>query len=135
MTNDECRMTNVARLDRSAQLRVRTKTFAVRVIRLVASLPNSTASRAIASQLVRSATSIGANYRSAAKAKSRADFISKIGIVEEEADETVYWIELLIEADLVSAEKVSTLLREAEEITSIMAASRLTAKRNGKQPP
>lgn len=130
MTNDDCRMTIENAGDRSAQLRLRTKAFAVRVIKLVDSLPSTVATRAIATQVVRSATSVGANYRAACKAKSRADFISKMGTVEEESDETIYWLEVLVEADIVLPKKMADLLREAKEITSIIAASRLTAKRN-----
>ena len=80
------------------ELKTRTKAFAVRVIKLVDKLPDSRASNAIARQMVRSGMSVGANYRAACRAKSRADFIAKLGIVEEECDETVYWMELLVES-------------------------------------
>jgi len=106
----------------------RTKAFAVRVIKLVDSLPNARSTIAIASQLVRSGTSVGANYRAACRAKSKADFISKLGTVEEEADETLYWMELLIDAGKVKAAQLSSLMKEAGEILAMVCASLNTAK-------
>jgi four helix bundle protein len=113
-----------------AQLKQRTKRFALRVLKLVAALPRTTEGRAIASQLVRSGTSVGANYRAACRGRSKAEFISKLGTVEEEADESAYWMELIIDAGLLKAKRVAGLQHEAEELTAIMAASRISASRN-----
>ncbi len=111
------------------ELRQRTKRFGLRVMKLVEALPNSSVARAIASQLVRSGTAVGANYRAACRGRSRAEFIAKLGIVEEEADESAYWLELIIEGGLMPREKVTPLLQEAEELVAIMASSRKTAKK------
>jgi four helix bundle protein len=111
-------------------LKARTKRFALAVIKIVDTLPNTTTGRAIGGQLVRSGTSVGSNYRSACRGKSRADFIAKLGIVEEEADESAYWLELILEARLLKEPDVFTLLKEANELTSIITASRITAKKN-----
>lgn len=108
-------------------MKLRTKRFAIDVIRLVAELPCTIEGRAIGSQLVRSGTSIGANYRAACRGKSKADFIAKLGIVEEESDESCYWLEILIEAAVVPSDKVEGLLKEANEITAIIVSSRKTA--------
>lgn len=108
-------------------LKPRTKQFSLRVIHLCESLSSKASARVIANQLLRSATSVGANYRAARRARSTADFISKIGVVLEEADESVYWLELLKESGLVSEQKLSSLLHEAEELVAIFAASRITA--------
>ena len=110
------------------ELKRRTKTFAIRIIRLVEALPNTSTARVIGNQLLRSGTSVGANYRAACRARSQAEFISKIGVVEEEADESVYWLELLIEAAVLPPTKVQDLLDEANELTAIFAASGRTAK-------
>lgn len=108
-------------------LQRRTKQFALRVIRLCEHLPSRPAARVIGNQLLRSGTSVGANYRAARRARSNAEFASKIGIVLEEADESVYWLELLVEGGIVPLKKLNLLLREAEELVAIFAASRLTA--------
>jgi len=113
----------------ATELKQRTKKFALRSIRLVNSLPKNQIAGVIGRQLLRSATSVGANYRAACRAKSSADFICKMGIVEEEADETLYWLELLIEAELVHAEKLKPLMGEANALTAIAVASQNTAKR------
>jgi four helix bundle protein len=115
------------------ELKKRTKAFAVRVINLVDQLPNSKATNVITNQLIRSGTSVGANYRAACRAKSRADFISKLGTVEEEADETMYWMELLIESGRVKAAVLADLMREAGEVLAITVASINTA-RSGRNP-
>jgi four helix bundle protein len=114
------------------ELQQRTKRFALRVIKMVSVLPKNLEGRTIGSQLIRAATSVGANYRASCKARSRAEFIAKLGIVEEESDECCYWIELVIEAELIEAELVKPLLREANEITAIFGASRRTAGSNRK---
>jgi len=108
-------------------LKPRTKQFSLRVIHLCESLPFKPAAKVIGNQLLRSATSVGANYRAARRARSNADFVSKIGIVLEEADESVYWLELLKDSGLVHEQKLAPLLREAEELVAIFAASRITA--------
>jgi len=110
-------------------LSARTKQFGLRVIRLVSALPKGMAAAVIGRQLLRSATSVGANYRAACKSRSRAEFIAKIGVVEEETDESAYWLEMLGEANVIKPERLSALHGEARELTAIMAASRKTARR------
>lgn len=112
------------------ELKGRTKQFALRVMRLVDAMPNSTKGRALAAQLVRSGTSVAANYRAACRGRSRAEFIAKIGVVEEEADETALWLELIIAGKLLSEKKVQALLTEANELVAIMAATYISARRN-----
>jgi four helix bundle protein len=111
-------------------LKKRTKAFALRILKLVDLLPRTTAGRALASQIVRSGTSVAANYRAACRAKSPADFISKMGTVEEEADETLFWLELLEESELVTAAKLAAIKQEANELIAITVASIKTARRN-----
>ena len=110
------------------ELKTRTKQFALRVMKLVGALPNDFVANAIGNQLVRSGTSVGANYRAACRGRSKAEFVAKLGIVVEEADESVYWLELIIEGQLLTANLVEPLLQEANELTAIMAASRKTAR-------
>ena len=112
------------------ELKQRTKRFALRVMALVAALPNTVVSRAIGGQLVRSGTSVGANYRSACRGKSKADFAAKIAISEEEADESAYWLELIVEGRLLPDNRVVPLLTEANELAKIMSASRRTSRMN-----
>ena len=110
----------------------RTKQFALRVMRLAAALPNTPVGRAISGQLVRAGTSVGANYRAACRGRSLAEFNAKLGVVEEEADEGAYWMELIVEGKLLKEKLVQPLHQEANEITAMMAASRRTvARRNG----
>lgn len=109
-------------------LKLRTKQFALRVIRLVDSLPNTLAARTISGQLIRSGTSVPANYRAACRAKSKADFISKMGTVEEEIDESAFWIEMLVDADIVKDSVVADLLDEADQLTAIWVKSINTAR-------
>ena len=109
------------------EMKVRTKNFALRVLTLCNALPRTPAARVIGTQMLRSATSVGANYRAACLAKSKADFIAKIGIVLEEADETTYWLELLVESNLVAQRRLSNLIRESQALSAIFAASRKTA--------
>jgi four helix bundle protein len=116
--------------DRTGALKARTKDFAIRIFRLVDALPKSLQGRAVANQIIRSGTSVAANYRAACRARSRAEFIAKIGVVEEEADETLFWLELIVETGLLPVTKLKPLLREADEIVSIMAASRKSAVAN-----
>ncbi len=111
------------------ELKARTKTFALRVIRMCSSLPRNPVCDVIGRQLLRSATSVGANHRAACKARSAAEFSAKIGLVEEEADECAYWIELLVDSGAVQPAKVGALCAEAAELTAIAAASAKTARR------
>jgi four helix bundle protein len=113
-------------------MKLRTKRFALRVIRMCQALPKTDECRTISRQLLRSATSIAANYRAACRGRSKAEFVAKIGIVVEEADESVLWIELLVEADLVPLAKLQPLLTEASELLAIFAASQRTARSGSK---
>jgi four helix bundle protein len=113
-----------------AELKQRTKQFGLRVMKLVDALPRSRSGTAIANQLVRSGTAVGANYRATCRARSKAEFAARIAVAEEEADESAYWMELIMEGELVSASKVQPLHREATELTAIMAASRITSLQN-----
>ena len=110
-------------------LRERTKKFALLIIELVNNLPQNVVGRAIANQLIRSGTSIGANYRAACRGRSKSEFLSKLHIALEEADETVFWLELIIEAQLLSFEKINPILTETNELTAIFAKSFQTAKK------
>jgi len=110
------------------ELKQRTMQFAVRVLKLADALPNKPSGRAIANQIARSGTSVAANYRSALRGKSRADFINKITIVLEEADETGFWIELTELAGLLPAKRLNALRREAEELMKIFNTTRTTAR-------
>lgn len=114
-------------------LKQRTKSFALEIIKLVESLPKGRTADVIGRQLLDAGTSVGANYRAACRARSPADFISKMGIVEEEADETIYWMELLIEAKLVQENDISHLLREANQILAMTVSSIKTARRKSKK--
>ena len=110
------------------EFRGRTKTFALRVIRLVEALPKSRTADVLGRQLMRCGTSVGANYRAACRARSPKDFIAKMAIVEEECDEAIYWMELLVEADLMDESRVADLKREAVEILSMVVSSIKTAR-------
>jgi four helix bundle protein len=114
--------------------RKRTFRFGIRIVRLVQALAKNDAGRVIGNQLIRSGTAVGANYRAATRARSRAEFIAKMGIVEEECDESLYWIDMLAELELVTANRLTELRREAGEILSIVVASIRTARGNAKQP-
>jgi four helix bundle protein len=111
-----------------ADLKARTKKFALRCMKLADSLPSSHSGRTIAGQLVRSGTSVGANYRAACRARSKPEFVSKLGIVEEEADESAFWIELIIESGMKVSRVVQPLLDEAVQLTRIVSASIRTAR-------
>jgi four helix bundle protein len=117
---------------RSADLKARTKRFALRVMKLVDAIPRTIQGRAIANQIIRSATSVAANYRAACRARSRAEFIAKLGVVEEEADETAFWLELIIDLGLLTEARIHPVLTEAGELVAIMAASRKSAVCNRK---
>jgi four helix bundle protein len=112
------------------ELKLRTKVFALRVLKLVGALPKNIEGRAIAGQLVRAGTSVAANYRSACRARSKAEFVATLGVVLEEADETQLWLELIIEANLMSNARVRPLLQEANELVAIFVSSRKSAFSN-----
>lgn len=112
----------------SKEIKGRTKLFALRIIRLVGALPKTTAGRAIGSQLVRSGTSVGANYRAACRARSKAEFTAKLGTVAEEADETCFWLELIMEGKLLPCAQVQRLYAEADALTAIFTVSVRTAR-------
>jgi four helix bundle protein len=122
--NDEQRPT-----DEKRDLRARTKAFALRVIRLYSALPKTAQAQVIGRQALRSGTSVGAHYREATRARSSAEFVSKIGCGLQELEETVYWLELLTDAKIVESNKLRELFREADELTSILVASAKTAKK------
>jgi len=115
-----------------AELKRRTQKFSVSIIKFLETIPDSRTARVLSNQLIRSATSIGANYRSACKAKSNADFINKIVIVEEEADESIYWLELIEQTVNTDLTRLSLLKKEADELTAIFTAIGKTAKQNQK---
>jgi four helix bundle protein len=115
-------------IDKHQQLRDRTKVFALRVIKMADVLPRTRAANIITNQVLRSATSMAANYRAAGRVRSKAEFVAKLGVVVEEADETVFWLELLMESGIVSAKKMRELLVEAGQLMLIFSASRRTAK-------
>ena len=110
------------------ELQKRTKEFAIRIIRMAESLPDSKVGEVVARQIIRSATSVGANYRAVCRAKSKADFIAKMGIVIEEADETAYWLELIEETYLLPKPKLVNLQSEINELVAIFVTSQKTAK-------
>jgi four helix bundle protein len=112
----------------SEELKDRTSQFALRVVNMCAALPRDNVTDVLGKQLLRAGTSVGANYRAACRARSRAEFVSKMAIVEEEADECGYWIQLLIDSGIVAQGRVAALLGEANELTAIAAASRETAR-------
>ena len=112
------------------ELKRRTRRFAGDVLRFVRRLPRDQVSDVIAKQLIRSATSIGANYRAACKARSKPDFISKLAIAEEEADETQYWFEILYDLEMISDDEFRSLHHEASELTAILTSSGRTAKQS-----
>lgn len=109
--------------------KMRTKAYALRVIRVVEALPRESVSNTLGHQLLRSGTSVGANYRAAARAKSRPDFTAKMGIVEEECDESLFWMELLIESGRMKAARLTRLMREGQELLVMTVASINTSRR------
>lgn len=116
----------------SKQLKDRTKKFAIEIVKLIETFPKNNTGFVIGKQLLRSATSVGANYRSACRAKSKKDFINKISIVEEEADETLYWLEMALELKLSDLNKIKVLLDEANQLTAIFTSSKITASKGNK---
>lgn len=118
----------------STDLKNRTKSFALSIIKLLKSVPKDFISEVLFRQLLRCSTSVAAkNYRSACRAKSRADFIHKIGAVEEEADEALFWLEMITESEILSFDQTKTLINEANELTAIFTSIRKTTKENGKR--
>ncbi|NUM55854.1 MAG: four helix bundle protein [Candidatus Hydrogenedentes bacterium] len=115
------------------QFKERTYRLALRIIRLVEALPKTATASVIAKQLIRSGTSIGANYRAACRGRSAADVIARLGIVEEEADETLYWLELPIEADVVPKKRLEPLMKETTEILAMTVASIKTLRRSAER--
>ncbi|SPF36123.1 conserved hypothetical protein [Candidatus Sulfotelmatobacter kueseliae] len=113
----------------SADLKERTKKFALRIIRVVRSLPPGLEGRMIGKQLLRSGTSVAANYRAVCRARSRPEFLAKLAIVIEKADETAFWLELLTDAGLIAEAKLKDLQSEANQLVAIFNASRTTAKK------
>jgi len=112
------------------ELKKRTKQFALRTLKLISALPHTTAGRSISNQLARSSTSVPANYRATCRGRSKAEFVSKLGVVEEEADESAFWLELIIEGELLKRSLVEPLWREANELVAIMTSSRKSASRS-----
>lgn len=110
------------------ELKERTKQFALRVVKLFRLLPRTAEARVIGGQLLRSGTAVAANYRAACRARSKAEFVAKIGVVVEEADETVFWLELLVDAGIIAKPRLEALQTEANELLAIFAASQRTAK-------
>jgi four helix bundle protein len=110
-------------------LKKRTIAFAIRVVKTVEALPQTDIAKTLGRQLLRSGTSVGANYRAAARGRSHADFIAKLGIVEEECDETSYWLEVIAELRLIRPARLAVLLKEADELAAITVASIKTARR------
>ena len=121
------------RNNKERNLSVRTKQFAIRVVRLVRALPKNLEGNCIGNQLFRCGTSVAANYRAVCRARSKADFIAKLGIVIEEADESAFWLELIIDLGLLKNELLVNLLQEANEILAIMIASSNSARKNIKK--
>jgi four helix bundle protein len=111
------------------ELKNRSKQFAIRIVKLFRSLPRTEEARVIGKQVLRSGTSVAANYRAVCRARSKAEFIAKIGVVVEEADETVLWLELLVDTEIVPANRMTDLLSESNELLAIFAASQYTARK------
>jgi four helix bundle protein len=120
--------------EKEQDLKARTKTFALRIIRLYTSLPKSTEAQVLGKQVLRSGTSVGAHYREANRAKSEADFVNKIEGALQELDETGYWLELLVESEIVKAEKLESLIKETDELTAIFVTIVTKVKNRLNQP-
>lgn len=121
-------------MDEKYDLKKRTKAFALRVITLCEALPKTMTASVVAKQLVRCGTSVGANYRAACHAGSQADFIAKLGIVREECDESIYWMELLLDSGLMTEKRLQSLMEKANELLSIIIASIKTARKRTWNP-
>lgn len=114
-------------MKKSAELQQRTKSFALRILKLIEHLPNTVGGRILANQLARSGISVGANYRAACRARSRAEFASKLGTVAEEADESLYWLELIRDGYFIGPKRIASLVTEADELTAIFTSGRRSA--------
>jgi four helix bundle protein len=117
-------------MKKSAELQHRTKSFALRILKLIEQLPKTIGGRILANQLARSGTSVGTNYRAACRARSRAEFASKLGTVAEEADESLYWLELIRDGNFIAQKRIASLICEADELTAIFTAGRRSSSRN-----
>ena len=117
------------------EMKDRTKRFALRIVRLVAALPDNKVCFVMGRQLLRAGTSVGANYRASCRARSAADFINKMGVVEEECDEVLYWLDLLVESKQINPPDVSDLVKEGNQLLSILVASIRTARKNARTTP
>ena len=115
------------------KLKKRTKDFAIRIVKLYRALPNTGDAKVIGNQFLRSGTAIAANYRASCRARSTSEFIAKIGVVVEESDETVFWLEMLVDCEIFSEAKMKEMIQEANELLAIFAASQITAKKNSKR--
>ena len=115
-------------IEQHQQLRDRTKRFALRIIRLSQALPRNRETNVIGGQVLRSGTAVAANYRAVGRARSKAEFVAKMGVVVEEADETVFWLEMLSDAGLVESSRLAPLQKEANELLAIFSASKRTAR-------
>ncbi|MGB9074102.1 MAG: four helix bundle protein [Terriglobales bacterium] len=120
--------------NQAVELKDRTKAFAVRIVRLIRALPPGMESRVIAHQLLRAGTAVAANYRAVCRSRSRAEFLAKMSIVLEEADESAFWLELLVDTELVPESKLASLRPEADQLVAIFNASRATARKNQMKP-
>jgi four helix bundle protein len=118
----------------AAELRARTKQFTLRVLRVVAALPDNAQGRVIGYQLMKAGSSVGANYRAVCRSRTRKDFINKLGVVIEEADESAYWLEVICGGNVLDPELIQPLLTEANELVAIFTASRKTARKSRPQP-
>lgn len=116
-------------LEKAKELQARTKTFALRIIRMFRRLPKTEEAKIMGRQVLRSGTSVAANYRAVCRARSKAEFAAKLGVVVEEADETVFWLELLVESGIVPEERARGLIDEAKELLAIFVVSRRTARK------
>jgi four helix bundle protein len=114
-------------------LKKRTRAFAIRIVKLYRALPKTGDAKVIGNQFLRSGTAIAANYRASCRARSNAEFIAKIGVVVEEADETVFWLEFLVDCEIFSEAKMKDMIQEGNELLAIFAASQSTAKKNSKR--
>jgi four helix bundle protein len=114
-------------------LKKRTKSFAIRIVKLYRALPNTGEAKVIGNQFLRSGTAIAANYRASCRARSTAEFIAKIGVVVEETDETVFWLEMLVDCEIFSESKMKEMIQEGNELLAIFATSQSTSKKNSKK--
>ena len=116
-------------VNQADQLQERTKAFAVRIVHMFRKLPKTYEARTIGRQLLRSGTSVAANYRATRRARSKAEFISRLGVVVEESDETVFWLEMLVDSGIIAKRRMESILTEAKGLRAIFATSRATARK------